>query len=50
VRAVDAHICFKNSNAVSRPYALSIGAEGMQRGLTRRSTRTREKAARAGNR
>jgi hypothetical protein len=42
----DVHKRFKNSSAVNRALRSIIRAEGTQRGLTKRSTRTRAKAAR----
>ena len=46
----DVHKRFKNSSAVNKALRSLIRAEGTQRGLTKRSTRTRAKTARAGNR
>jgi hypothetical protein len=46
----DVHKRFKNSSAVNKALRSLIRAEGTRRGPTKRSTRTRAKAARAGNR
>jgi len=46
----DVHRRFRNSSAVNKALRSLMRAEGTQRGLTKRSTRTRAKAARAGNR
>jgi len=46
----DVHKRFRNSGAVNKALRSLMRAEGTQRGLTKRSTRTRAKAARAGNR
>jgi hypothetical protein len=46
----DVHKRFKNSTAVNKALRSLIRSEGAKRGLTKRSTRTRAKAARAGNR
>ncbi len=46
----DVHKRFKNASAVNKALRSLIRAEGTRRGLTKRSTRTRPKAARAGNR
>jgi hypothetical protein len=46
----DVHEKFKNSAAVNEALRTLIRAAGKGRGLTKRSTRTRAKAARAGGR
>ena len=46
----DVHKRFKNSSAVNKALRALIRAEGAERGLTKRSARTRAKKARAGNR
>ena len=46
----DVHRRFRNSSAVNKALRSLMRAERTQRGLTKRSTRTRAKAARAGNR
>ena len=46
----DVHKRFKNAAAVNKALRSIIREEGSQRGPTKRSTRTRAKAARAGNR
>jgi len=46
----DVHKRFKNAAAVNKALRSLIRAEGTQRGQTKRSTRPRAKAARAGNR
>jgi len=46
----DVHRRFRNSNAVNKALRSLMRAEGMGRSLIKRSTRTRAKAARAGNR
>jgi hypothetical protein len=46
----DVHKRFRNASAVNKALRSLIRAEGTQRGLTKRSTRTRTKSARAGNR
>jgi len=46
----DVHRRFRNARAVNKALRSIIRAEGSQRGLTKRATRTRAKAARAGNR
>ena len=43
----DVHKRFKNSSAVNKALRSLMRDEGTQRGLTKRSTRTRAKAARA---
>jgi len=42
----DVHRRFRNSSAVNKALRSLMRAEGTQRGLTKRSTRTRAKAAR----
>ena len=46
----DVHKRFRNASAVNKTLRSLIRAEGTQRGLTKRSTRTRTRSARAGNR
>lgn len=46
----DVHKRFKNARAVNRALRSIIRGEGTKRSLTKRSTRTRTRAARAGNR
>lgn len=46
----DVHKRFRNAAAVNKALRSIIREEGSQRGLTKRSTRTRAKSARAGNR
>jgi len=46
----DVHKRFRNSSAVNKALRALMRAEGTRRGLAKRSTRTRAKAARAGNR
>lgn len=46
----DVHRRFRNSRAVNKALRSLMRAEGTQRGPTKRSTRTRAKSARAGNR
>ena len=46
----DVHRRFKNARAVNKALRSVMRAEDTQRGLTKRSTRTRAKAARAGTR
>jgi hypothetical protein len=46
----DVHKRFKNARAVNKALRSLTRAEGTQRRLTKRSTRTRARAARAGNR
>jgi hypothetical protein len=46
----DVHKRFKNSTAVNKALRSLIRSEGAKRSLTKRSARTRAKAARAGNR
>ena len=46
----DVHKRFKNARAVNEALRSLIRGKGTRRDLTKRSTRTRAKAARAGNR
>lgn len=46
----DVHKRFRNAAAVNKALRSIIREEGSRRGLTKRSTRTRAKSARAGNR
>lgn len=46
----DVHKRFRNAAAVNKALRSIMREEGSQRGLTKRSTRTRAKAARAGER
>lgn len=50
VIAPDMHTKFKNSAAVNDALRTLIWVEGKERGLTKRRTRTRANAARAGSR
>jgi hypothetical protein len=50
VLAPDVHRKFKNAEAVNEALRTLIRAAGPKRGLTKRPTRTRAKAARAGGR
>lgn len=46
----DVHKRFKNASAVNKALRSLMRSEGNRRGLTKRSARTRAKAARAGSR